>query len=144
MGRSADRCHAGDSSPLRRHEVSGSLEPVKTFPIEARELLGVQHGLISLEQCRGIELDDAHVKALVRSGRWERVAPAVYASPGHLQTWNRSLWLAHLHAGPDSVVSHQSAGRLVRPHPGSGGHRQPHGQQQLSAWPGGDEMASWR
>ena len=112
MGRSADRCHAGDSSPLRRHEVSGSLEPVKTFPIEARELLGVQHGLISLEQCRGIELDDAHVKALVRSGRWERVAPAVYTSPGHHQTWNRSLWLAHLHAGPDSVVSHQSAGRL--------------------------------
>ena len=83
-----------------------------TFPLEARELLGIQHGLISLEQCRMIELHYAHVKALVRSGRWERVAPEVYSAPGHCETWNRSLWLAHLHAGPDSVVSHQSAGRL--------------------------------
>ena len=85
---------------------------MSTLPIEARDLLGSQHGLISLDQCRAIDISSAQVKALVRSGRWERVAPTVYSPSDRVPSWNRSLWLAHLHAGPDSVVSHEAAGRL--------------------------------
>ena len=36
----------------------------------------------------------------------------MYSVADHRQTWVRSLWLAHLYAGPDSVISHESAGRL--------------------------------
>ena len=76
--------------------------------------LAAQHGVISLAQCRAAGLTDSQVRNLTRSGRWERLAPGVYAVSLHRTTWVRKLWIAHLHAGPDSVVSHESAGRLHR------------------------------
>ena len=102
----------GPSSPLCHRGDCGSLGPMKTLPPRTSQLLGAQHGLITLEQSRASDLDTAQVRALVRSGRWVLVAPAVYSVADHRETWVRALWLAHLHAGPDSVISHEAAGRL--------------------------------
>ena len=40
------------------------------------------------------------------------MAPAVYGFPGHAETWMRRLWIAHLLAGPDSVVGFDAAGQI--------------------------------
>lgn len=75
-------------------------------------LLQRQHGLVTRDQCRQGDLDDVGIRRLIRSGRWEKVAPSVFAVSNHRTSWVRSLWLTHLRAGPASVVSHESAGRL--------------------------------
>lgn len=43
------------------------------------------------------------------SGQWLRVAPGVYALPGHADSWARRLWIVYLAAGPRATVSHESA-----------------------------------
>ena len=78
------------------------------------DLLDLQHGVVSRAQCVDLGLGRSEIRRLVRSGRWERLAPSVYGVANHRSTWVRGLWIAHLHAGPDSVVSHESAGRLHR------------------------------
>lgn len=73
-----------------------------------------QHGAVSRAQVLERGLRARRIRTLVDSGRWRRVAPGVYLFPGAPDTWERRLWVAHLHAGPESVVSHRSATRLER------------------------------
>ena len=77
------------------------------------DLLRRQYGLVSPRQALDAGMNVASLRALLRSGRLEEVAPSVYSVPGHRPSWRRELWRAHLHAGPDSVVSHESAARLT-------------------------------
>ena len=79
---------------------------------ELRERLEQQHGLLTLGQCRDDGMTRAQLRTLVRSGRFSRLAPGVYGLADRPPSWHRSLWLAHLHAGPDSCISHQAAARL--------------------------------
>jgi hypothetical protein len=81
-------------------------------PSPLAALLDRQHGVITRTQCLDMGLDRNDIRGMVRSGRWKRLAPSVYGITDHRSTWVRKLWTAHLHAGPDSVVSHESAGRL--------------------------------
>jgi len=81
---------------------------------ELSHLLQRQHGVVTRAQARDLGMSDADVRRMIRTGRWERVAPAIYGVTDHRATWARRLWIAHLHAGSDSVVSHESAGRLHR------------------------------
>jgi hypothetical protein len=46
----------------------------------------------------------------------------VFSYPGSPDNWRRRLWVAHLHAGPHSVISHGSAARL-------------HGMVAVRGWP---------
>lgn len=75
-------------------------------------LAAAQHGVLSRAQATAAGLTPERVRRQVDSGRWHRVAPSVYGFPGHADTWLRRLWIAHLHAGPESVISHRSAIRL--------------------------------
>lgn len=77
-----------------------------------RKLLDAQHGVVTLQQCRDGGLTRAELRVLVRSGRWKREAPSIYALADLDSTWMRSLWIAQLHAGPTSCISHQAAARL--------------------------------
>lgn len=79
---------------------------------ELRDHLELQHGLVTLQQCRDDGMARAQLRTLVRSGRFTRLAPGVYGLADRTPSWHRSLWLAHLHAGPDSCISHQAAARL--------------------------------
>ena len=69
-------------------------------------------GQFSLTQARGLGYSDDTIEHRLRIGRWIRVAPQTYSLPGHRESWMRSLWRAHLHAGPRSVVSDGAAARL--------------------------------
>ena len=75
-------------------------------------LLRRQHGLITRDQALATGLTDHEVRYLVRSGRLERLGRCLYGVPGHRGSWTRDLWAAWLHAGPDAVISHHSAGRI--------------------------------
>lgn len=88
--------------------------PRPALPEQVLDLLQSQHGLISLGQSRSAGLSDQSRRQLLDGGRWERVAPSVYGVVDHRRTWIRLLWTAHLHAGPDSTISHESSGRLHR------------------------------
>lgn len=78
------------------------------------EVAAAQHGVISRAQALAAGLGPARIRRLIDSGRWRQVAPSVYSFPGHPDTRERRLWIAHLHAGPHSVISHRSAVRLHR------------------------------
>lgn len=73
-----------------------------------------QHGVISRRQAHDAGLDRHQIRVRLDSGRWRTVAPRVYGFPGHPDTWPRRLWIAHLHGGPDTVISIESAARLLR------------------------------
>lgn len=76
-------------------------------------LAGNQYLLFSRGQVVGAGGDDALIRRRCRSGQWLRVAPGVYSLPGARPTYLRSLWKAHLTAGPRSTVSHESAAALL-------------------------------
>lgn len=87
---------------------------------QVEALAGRQHGVIARRQALTAGMDVAAVRRSVRSERWRRVAPCVYHFPGHPDTWERRIWVAHLHAGPESVIAARSAARWHRLGPISG------------------------
>jgi predicted transcriptional regulator of viral defense system/very-short-patch-repair endonuclease len=71
-----------------------------------------QFGVFSRHQALEAGLSIPQVRHRVDSGAWQRVAPGVYSFPARADSWERSLWIAHLHAGPCSLISHGAAARL--------------------------------
>ena len=88
-----------------RWEAAGRL----LEPIAAAQCATFSHA-----QATDAGFDRQRIRRNVDSGRWVRLAPRVYGAPGVPMTWLRRLWVAHLQAGPDSVVSHGAAARLQR------------------------------
>jgi hypothetical protein len=74
------------------------------------DLAAGQLGVFSREQALGAGASPNLIRARVDRGRWEVPAPGVLALPGHAPTFRRSLWIAVLHGGPGSTVSHEAAG----------------------------------
>lgn len=81
-------------------------------PPELSEVLRRQHGVVSRRQVLAAGSSTWSIRRELEAGRWVELAPSVYGLCGHRPSWRRRLWVAHLHAGPESVVSHESAGRL--------------------------------
>lgn len=79
---------------------------------EVLALAAVQHGVFSLDQARanGMSLDQA--KRRVRSGRWRRVHPAVYAIEGSFDSLAQRRRAAALWFGSGGVFSHRTAAAL--------------------------------
>jgi hypothetical protein len=71
-----------------------------------------QYGLIARRQLLELGATADDVWTLLRSGRLTGELPGVYAFPGHRPSWRRTLWAAHLHAGPASVIGFESAAQL--------------------------------
>lgn len=76
------------------------------------ELASRQYGLFSRHQAFQLGATPRVVHRRLDSGRWQRVAPGVYSLAGWPPSWRRSLWSAHLHVSPASVVSHEAAAAL--------------------------------
>lgn len=88
-------------------------DPRTAFDLDSFARLSAdQHGVFSRSQLVDLGASATDIRRRVRNGTWATVLPSVYGVVGHRDTWLRRLWAAHLHAGPDSVVSHHSAGRL--------------------------------
>jgi hypothetical protein len=81
-------------------------------PADLVEVLRRQHGTIARRQVLESGGSPWMIRRELAAGRWVELAPSVYGLCGHHPSWRRALWVAHLHAGPGSVVSHESAGRL--------------------------------
>lgn len=72
-----------------------------------------QLGRFTRAQVRSCGPDGSSIiTSRLRSGRWVRLTSKVLSLPGARRSWVGDLWTAHLHVGPDSVVSHRSAARL--------------------------------
>lgn len=68
-----------------------------------------QGGALSRAQAHACSVTDRMIESRVRSGRWCRVHPGVYAIAGSPPSWTGRVWAAALAAGPRTVVSHASA-----------------------------------
>ncbi|MCB1029159.1 MAG: type IV toxin-antitoxin system AbiEi family antitoxin domain-containing protein, partial [Microthrixaceae bacterium] len=77
-------------------------------------LAGPQHGVVARRQLLAHGVAGRAVRTASEAGRLERVAQGLYRVPGSPRTHTQALWMAHLAAGPASVVSHGSAARVWR------------------------------
>jgi predicted transcriptional regulator of viral defense system/very-short-patch-repair endonuclease len=80
--------------------------------VEIAELAERQHGVVAIEQLRGLSLSASGVRSRVARGYLHRVHRGVYAvgRPGLTQNGRRMA--AVLAYGPDAVLSHRSAAGL--------------------------------
>lgn len=76
------------------------------------QLASRQHGLFSRRQVSALGASHSFIAHRRDHRRWLQEAPGVYSLPGFADTWRRRLWVAHLDAGPQSVVSHEAAAAL--------------------------------
>jgi hypothetical protein len=84
------------------------------LPPTLRYLARRQSGLVSRSQARQAGLSEDMIKFRVRSGRWRRIHPGVYATfTGELNR-RAYLWAAVLSAGPGAALSHDAAAELHR------------------------------
>ena len=78
----------------------------------AEMIASTQLGLITRAQVRRLRASEAWIDRRVRSGRWDRLHPGVYALVGSPTTWERMVLAAVLAGGPRAVASHQTAAML--------------------------------
>ena len=78
-------------------------------PSPSCELLAIQANAIAGRQGAGSGLDPRAMRSRVRNGRWQQLQRGVYAAFSGDPTRETMLWAALLRAGPDAVLSHQTA-----------------------------------
>jgi hypothetical protein len=82
-----------------------SIEP----PVWSQELLAAQGNAIARRQSGNSGIDPRAMRSRVDSGRWQRLHRGVYAAFSGEPARETMLWAALLRAGPDAVLSHQTA-----------------------------------
>jgi hypothetical protein len=83
------------------------------LPASCRDLVALQHGVISRRQALALGLAPDAVEARVRSGRWARLERGTYATFTGQPPREALLWAALLRAGDDAVLSHETAAELA-------------------------------
>jgi hypothetical protein len=79
------------------------------MPPQAQELLAVQGYAIASRQGAVAGVEPRAMRRRSSSGRWQRLQRGVYATFSGDLTRETVLWAALLRAGPDAVLSHQTA-----------------------------------
>lgn len=82
------------------------------LPVECRQLLDDQEGVLRMTQATGAGMAADSVRNQVRNGRWQKIQRGVYATFTGTPSRRAELWAALLRAGPDAVLSHQTAAEL--------------------------------
>jgi len=85
--------------------------PVVPTP-ECLRLLDRQDGVIAVGQAVSAGMADKSVRDQVRAGRWQVMHRGIYASFTGKPGRRAELWGALLRAGPDAVLSHQTAAEV--------------------------------
>lgn len=75
-------------------------------------LAATQANVFSRGQATELGFTTTMANSRLASGRWLHHAPGVWGLPGYAPPFARQLWVAHLAAGPSSVVSHEAAAAL--------------------------------
>jgi hypothetical protein len=78
-------------------------------PVWSQELLAIQGNAIARRQSASSGIDLRAMRRRVDSGRWQRLQWGVYAAFSGEPSRETTLWAALLRAGPDAVLSHQTA-----------------------------------
>lgn len=73
------------------------------------EIAVAQHGVFASAQAAHAGLTERQRRHRVESGRWVRLAHGVFGLPGFPDSWDRQLWVAHLHARSAGTVACRSA-----------------------------------
>lgn len=76
---------------------------------EAAELLAAQDGAIARRQAAALGLDTERIRNRARGGRWQHEYRGVYLAFSGTASREATLWAALLRAGPDAVLSHNTA-----------------------------------
>jgi very-short-patch-repair endonuclease len=76
------------------------------------EITRSQAGVVSRAQAVRCGVTDSALEFRVRSGRWQRVYPGVFATFTGPLPWRARLWAAVLFAGAGAVLSHRTAAEL--------------------------------
>jgi hypothetical protein len=84
----------------------------RQLPLQCLRLLKRQGGVIAAWQAESIGLDHRQVENLLRTGRWRRLRYGVYASFTGEAPRVAVLWAAVLRAGPQAILSHETAAGL--------------------------------
>jgi very-short-patch-repair endonuclease len=71
-----------------------------------------QHGVVSRRQAQDAGFREDAIDRRLRSGTWQRLYPGVYATFTGALSREAKLWATVLSAGPDAVLSHQTAAEL--------------------------------
>jgi hypothetical protein len=79
------------------------------LPSPSRELLAAQGNAIARRQSASSGIDLRAMRTRVSNGRWQRLQRGVYAAFSGEPVRETVLWAALLRAGPDAVLSHQTA-----------------------------------
>lgn len=82
------------------------------LPPEILRLLDCQDGVIAVGQAVTAGLSDKGVRDQVRAGRWRVMHRGIYATFTGKPGRTAELWGALLRAGPDAVLSHQTAAEV--------------------------------
>ncbi len=120
---------------------------MKTIDVveEIRELAALQRGAFSATQVLALGATTALLRARWRRGEWLKRGRGLFVVAGAPACWKQDLWLAHLSAGPTSVICGRAAARLhrLRGHyapavevlvPIGGDHRGPLGRVRETRW----------
>ena len=81
-------------------------------PESCRQLIDLQRGVLARWQAQEIGLDWTTIKWQLDSGRWMPLQRGVYATFTGKPSWEAVCWAAVLRAGPEAVLSHQTAAEL--------------------------------
>lgn len=81
-------------------------------PPECLRLLDRQDGVITVGQAVSAGMSEKSVRDQVRAGRWQVMHRGVYAAFTGKAGRTAELWGVLLRAGPDAVLSHQSAAEV--------------------------------
>ena len=79
---------------------------------EYLRLIDHQDGVLAIGQAADVGMTAEWIRNQVRSGRWKVVHRGVYAAFTGTACRRAELWGALLRAGPDAVLSHQTAAEL--------------------------------
>jgi hypothetical protein len=82
------------------------------LPDRCQRLLKLQHGVVASWQAGQAGITPSRMRSLVRCGRWQPLHLGVYAAFSGKPPRDAILWSAVLRAGPQAILSHETAGEL--------------------------------
>jgi hypothetical protein len=85
---------------------------VAQLPDRCQRLLKVQRGVIASWQADQAGITHSRMRNLVRYGRWQSLQLGVYAAFSGEPSREAVLWSAVLRAGPQAILSHETAAEL--------------------------------
>jgi hypothetical protein len=85
---------------------------VAQLPDRCQRLLKLQRGVIASWQADQAGITHSRVRNLVRYGRWQPLQLGVYAAFSGEPSRDAVLWSAVLRAGPQAILSHETAAEL--------------------------------